>query len=205
MIASAQPNPSPRSQRDFRRLSPFGVPKLDITVEVCLSAFQSNVMSIRRLDQSNPYALATGAPAVRRLHLLHDLYSPAGRRVLLDAGLQKGMKVADFGCGVGVVTRFGPTRGLNYSLARDLYHMVIGAGFTDVRVDIHQPASTHGENRAFLKLSLEEAGPTFVDAGIITSERLQQTLNEMQEAIEDPGVLILAPRMALVSGKKTMG
>jgi SAM-dependent methyltransferase len=318
MIASAQPNPSPRSQRDFRRFSPFGVPKLDITVEVCLSAFQRNVMSIHRLDQSNPYALATGAPAVRRLHLLHDLYSPAGRRVLLDAGLQKGMKVADFGCGVGVVTRmlaemvgpsgsvtgldvnarqlteaaawcesggvknasfvtadacrtglprgsfdlvycrflllhlpdpmgclremrevlrpggiivvedgdlasamsvpptaidafadlfcrFGPTRGLDYSLARDLYHMVIGTGFTDVRVDIHQPASTHGETRAFLKLSLEEAGPTFVDAGIITSERLQETLNEMQDAIEDPGVLILAPRMSLVSGRNAMG
>jgi SAM-dependent methyltransferase len=275
-------------------------------------------MSIHGLVQSNPYALATGAGAVRRLHVLHDLYAPAGRRVLLEAGLRQGMKVADFGCGVGVVTRmlavmvgpsgsvtgldvngqqlteaaawcesggltntrfvnadacrtglprgsfdlvycrflllhlpdpmgclremrevlrpggiivvedgdlasatsippgatdafadcfcrFGPTRGLNYSLARDLYHMVIRAGFTDVDVDIHQPAMTRGENRAFLKLSLEEAGPTFVDAGIITSEQLERTLIEMQEAIENPVVLILAPRMSLVSGRKTVG
>jgi SAM-dependent methyltransferase len=275
-------------------------------------------MSIQGQVQSNPYALATGAAAVHRLHVLHDLYAPAGRRVLVEAGLRPGMKVADFGCGVGVVTRmlgemvgpsgsvtgldvngqqlteaaawcesgglkntsfvnadacrtglprgsfdlvycrflllhlpdpmgclremrevlrpggiivvedgdlasatsipptaidafadcfcrFGPTRGLNYSLARNLYHMVLAAGFTDVQVDIHQPATTRGENRAFLKLSLEEAGPTFVDAGIITSEQLERTLIEMQKAIENPDVLILAPRMSLVSGRNTIG
>jgi ubiquinone/menaquinone biosynthesis C-methylase UbiE len=273
-------------------------------------------MSITARLQPNPYALATGAAAVRRLHVLHDIYAPAGRRVLLDAGLRKGMKVADFGCGVGVVTRmlgemvgpsgsvtgidvngqqlteaaawcesqgvfntsfvnadachtglprgsfdlvycrflllhlpdpmsclremrevlrpggiivvedgdlasaesipptaidafahlfcrFGPLRGLNYSLAKDLYHMVIGAGFTDVDVEIHQPAITRGENRSFLKWSVEEAGPTFVNAGIITPERLADTLTEMQKAIEDDEVLILAPRMSLVSGRKT--
>jgi len=52
-----------------------------------------------------PYVLATGAAAVRRLHVLHDVYAPAGRRVLLQAGLKEGMRVADFGCGVGAVTR----------------------------------------------------------------------------------------------------
>jgi len=273
-------------------------------------------MSTDSLVQSNPYALATGAAAVRRLHVLHDIYAPAGRRVLLDAGLREGMKVADFGCGVGVVTRmlaemvgpsgsvtgvdvnsqqlteaaawcesrgvmntafvkadacrtglprgsydlvycrflllhlpdpmgclremrdvlrpggiivvedgdlasatsvpptatdafadlfcqFGPTRGLNYSLAKNLYHMVIAAGFADVNVEIHQPAIIRGENRFFLKWSVEEAAPTFVDAGIITPERLEHTLAGMQEAIEDPDVLILAPRMSLVSGRKT--
>jgi len=51
------------------------------------------------------YTLATGAAAVRRLHVLHSVYSPVGRRVLLQAGLAKGMKVADFGCGVGAVSR----------------------------------------------------------------------------------------------------
>jgi SAM-dependent methyltransferase len=50
------------------------------------------------------YALATGEAAAYRLHILHALYGPGSRRVLLDAGLQRGMRVADLGCGVGMVT-----------------------------------------------------------------------------------------------------
>ena len=51
------------------------------------------------------YALASGAAAVHRLFVLHNIYGPAGRRLLLQAGLKRGMHVADFGCGVGAVTR----------------------------------------------------------------------------------------------------
>jgi SAM-dependent methyltransferase len=50
------------------------------------------------------YALATGEAAAYRLRLLHGLYGPGTRRVLLDAGLRSGMRVADLGCGVGMVT-----------------------------------------------------------------------------------------------------
>src|SRR5436305_10478881 len=62
-------------------------------------------MSSTALACSDSYVLATGATAVRRLHVLHHIYSPAGKRILLQAGLTEGMRVADFGCGVGVVTR----------------------------------------------------------------------------------------------------
>src|SRR5688572_19630563 len=51
------------------------------------------------------YALASGAAAVRRLFVLHNIYAPAGRRLLVQAGFRAGMHVADFGCGVGAVTR----------------------------------------------------------------------------------------------------
>ena len=47
---------------------------------------------------------ASGASAARRLFLLHRIYGPATRRLLLQAGLTPGMHVADFGCGVGRVT-----------------------------------------------------------------------------------------------------
>jgi SAM-dependent methyltransferase len=50
------------------------------------------------------YALATGQAAAYRLRLLHSLYGPGTRRVLLEAGLRRGMRVADVGCGVGMVT-----------------------------------------------------------------------------------------------------
>lgn len=62
-------------------------------------------MSLNALAYPGEYALATGTTAVRRLQVLHNIYSPVGRLVLLQAGLKKGMRVADFGCGVGLVTR----------------------------------------------------------------------------------------------------
>ena len=138
------------------------------------------------------------------LREMRDVLKPEGIIVVEDGDLASAGSIpataidafADLFC------RFGPTRGLNYSLARNLYHMVANAGFADVGVDIHQPVITRGENRFFLKWSVEEAGPSFVDAGIVTRERLEHILAEMQEAIEDTDVLILAPRMSLVSGRK---
>ncbi|HEY7098890.1 MAG TPA: methyltransferase domain-containing protein [Terriglobales bacterium] len=272
-------------------------------------------MSLNTLAAPHPYVLATGTAAVRRLHVLHDIYSPAGRRVLLQAGLTKGMRVADFGCGVGATTRMlakmvgpsgsvtgvdidraqleearelcateslanttfveasaystglprnsfdlvycrflllhlsdpaaclremkavlkpagilvaedgdlasaasvpssamnafadlfgqlGPVRGLNYSLGKDLYHLVLKAGFTNASLEINQPAIIRGQNRFFLKWSVEEAGPALVDAGIVTSDELARTLSQMQAVVEDTSVLILPPRMSLVWARK---
>jgi len=62
-------------------------------------------------DECSP---ATTSAALHRLLAVHDIYGPAGKRILLRAGLQPGMRVADFGCGIGTVTRtlaeiVGPT------------------------------------------------------------------------------------------------
>ncbi len=272
-------------------------------------------MSSTALVSSNSYVLATGAAAARRLHVLHNIYSPAGKRILLQAGLAEGMRVADFGCGVGVVTqmlaqivgpsgsvtgidvngaqleqaaelcakaglkntrfveasaectglprnsfdlvycrflllhlpdpvsciremkavlkpggiivvedgdltsatsvprgpsdafaklfgRLGAARGLNYSLATNLYHMVKAEGFNAVNIEIHQPAIIDGENRSFLKWSVEEAGPALSEARIASPVELSETLAQMQSAVDDPNVLILAPRMSIVWARK---
>jgi len=262
-----------------------------------------------------PYSLATGSAAVRRLTALHEIYSPVGRRVLLQAGLKAAMNVADFGCGVGMVTRMlaeivgpsgavtgidisaaqveqareisarkgfrnvafreasacesglprasfdlvycrflllhlpdpaacleemlavlkplgilvvedgdltsamsqpptaqnafadlfgrlGPTRGLDYSMSKSLLALVKAAGVQNLNIEVHQPALVSGASRYLLKWSVEEAGDSFVNAGLITAANLSRTLIEMQEAIDDPDVLILGPKMSLVSGNK---
>jgi SAM-dependent methyltransferase len=51
------------------------------------------------------YVLATGGAAAHRLRILHNIYGPGARRVLLKAGLRRGMRVADLGCGTGMVTQ----------------------------------------------------------------------------------------------------
>jgi ubiquinone/menaquinone biosynthesis C-methylase UbiE len=261
------------------------------------------------------YVLATGSAAVRRLLALHEIYAPAGRRLLLKAGLKPGMRVADFGCGVGAVTRMlaemvgplgtvngidvhapqleeagkicasaglhnvsfthadacntglpaetidlvycrylllhlpdpnsclremrrvlkpgglifvedgdlasatsiprtaldafadlftrlAPFRGVNYSLSTNLFHMVKAAGFSHPEIEIHQPALSQGESRFLLKWSVEEAAQGFIDAGLITSDQLTHTLDEMHAATIDPEVLVLPPRMSLVWARK---
>jgi SAM-dependent methyltransferase len=259
-----------------------------------------------------PYALATGSAAVRRLHALHEVYSPFARGVLAGAGLKAGMNVADFGCGVGMTTRMlaemvgpsgsvtgidfstaqveeareisaragihnvsflqanacetglpracfdlaycrylllhlpnpaacieemlsvlkpggilvledgdlttamsqpptasnafadlfgqlGPTRGLDYSMAKNLHRLVEAAGILDARAVNHQPACISNEHRHLLKWTVEEAGPAFVGASLITDEQLANTLIEMQQAADTPDVAIFAPRMYFVS------
>ena len=267
--------------------------------------------------QSRPahYVLATGAEAVGRLNVLHHIYSPAGREALLDAGLTKGMRVADFGCGPGTMSRMlatmvgaagsvtgidvhaaqleearrlsaseglanttfvtadacstglpgnhfdlvycrflllhltdpaaclremwrvvspggilvvedgdlasacsvpataldafadlfsrmGQVRGVDYSLANRLWHLVADAGFTITNVRVHQPAERNGLSGLLLKWSVEEAGPAFVEAGLISQENLQRTVVEMEKAVRDSRVLALAPRMSLVAARK---
>ena len=269
----------------------------------------------KTIARSGKYALATGADAVGRLNVLHRIYSPAGREALLEAGLTTGMRVADFGCGPGTMTRMlaslvgpsgnvtgidvhaaqleqarqfcaldgldntkfvradacvtglpqnrfdlvycrflllhlvdpasclremfrvlkpggilvaedgdlasagsvpptaldafadlfsrlGPIRGVDYSLANRLLHLVADAGFSITNLKIHQPAERAGLSGLLLKWSVEEAGSAFVESGLITAEQLQHTILEMESAVSNPNVLALAPRMSLVSARK---
>jgi SAM-dependent methyltransferase len=258
--------------------------------------------------------LATGEAADYRLRLLHGLYGPGTRRVLLDAGLRRGMRVADLGCGVGMVTallaelvgpeghvvgidasaaqlaqaregsnaggsntsfveasatdtglppgsfdlvycrfllihlseperalremrallkpsgilvcedgdlttsgseppsalgvfadlwgRLGPTRGVDYTLGRHLFHMVLNAGFRDPDVTFNQPVVARGETKRLLELSVAEAGAAFVDAGLITAAELDRNLAEMRRLNADDTVLAVMPRMAQVWARK---
>lgn len=75
---------------------------------------------------------------------------------------------------------------------------MMGTEFSNASLEVHQPAVLEGEDRYLLKWSVEEAGRAFVDAGLITWAELDRTLAEMQEAIENPGVIVLMPRMSLI-------
>ncbi|HEX3251091.1 MAG TPA: class I SAM-dependent methyltransferase, partial [Pyrinomonadaceae bacterium] len=66
------------------------------------------------VNRRSEYVLATGDAAVNRLRILHNVYGPGARELLVRAGIKPGMTVADLGCGTGMVTQLlaelvGPT------------------------------------------------------------------------------------------------
>jgi SAM-dependent methyltransferase len=265
-------------------------------------------------NAAGPYVLATGEAAAYRLRLLHNVYGPGTRRLLLEAGLRPGMGVADLGCGVGMVTallanlvgphgrvvgvdasaaqlalararlhgrgsntsfieasatgtglppasfdlvycrfllihlpeperalhemrsllkpggilvcedgdlttcgseppsalgafadlfgRLGPSKGVDYTLGRRLFHMVVAAGFPTPQITFNQPVLARGEEKRLPELSVAEAAPAFVGAGLITPEDLEHTLVEMRRLAADETVLAVLPRMAQVWARK---
>jgi len=267
-----------------------------------------------RNDVRGDYVLATGEAATHRLRVLHRLYGPGGRRVLLQAGLQRGMRVADLGCGVGMVTtllaelvgpaghvvgvdangeqiaqarellplgvsnvsfieasatdtglpgesfdlvycrflllhltepeqalremhrllkrdgilvcedgdltsagshppsalnafadlwgRLGPARGVDYTLGRELFRMILAADFSTPEITFNQPVVARGENKRFLEWSVAEAAPAFLAAGLVTHEELARLLGDMQRIAADERVLALMPRMSQVWARK---
>jgi ubiquinone/menaquinone biosynthesis C-methylase UbiE len=144
------------------------------------------------------------ADPVACLHEMRKVLKTEGILVVEDGDLKSAcsMPPSPIDAFADLFSRLGSIRGVDYSVANNLYHMVRRAGFSNVRLEIHQPALVEGENRHFLQWSVAEAGDAFVKAGLITSEELARTLSGMQKAIDDPDVIILAPRMSLVWGRK---
>src|SRR5438067_2390690 len=71
---------------------------------------------------------------------------------------------------------------------------ILAAGFPAPEVTFNQPVLARGENMRLLELSVAEAGPALVDAGLITAEELDRTLVEMRRLAADGAVLAVMPR-----------
>ena len=144
------------------------------------------------LHLPNPTACITEMLAVLK---------PGGTLVLEDGDLTTAQSQPD-GASRAFAELFGklgPTRGLDYSMAKNLRSLVEAAGISDVRTDDHQPTCVDVEHRQLLKWSVEEAGSAFVGAGLISQEELASTVAAMHAAAENADVAILAPRMYFVS------
>jgi hypothetical protein len=91
---------------------------------------------------------------------------------------------------------------VDYTLGRHLFHMVRDAGFPAPEITFNQPVLARGENKRLLELSVAEAGPGFIAAGLITAEELERTLAEMRRMNADETVLAVMPRMSQVWARK---
>lgn len=76
------------------------------SMEVCSSRDDKGKIP----SQGASYVLATGAGAVDRLQLLDQIFGPASRVLLSNAGLSSASSVAEMGCGTGLVTLWMATQ-----------------------------------------------------------------------------------------------
>ena len=105
------------------------------------------------------------------LREMRAVLKPGGLLVVEDGDLASAASVPSTALDAFayLFTRLAPTRGLNYSLSVNLYHMVKAAGFSAPEIEIHQPAISRGDERFLLQWSVEEAAPAFLSAGLITA------------------------------------
>jgi SAM-dependent methyltransferase len=138
------------------------------------------------------------------LREMWNLLKPNGVLVCEDGDLTSAgsQPPSALGAFADLFGRLGPVRGVDYTLGRRLFHMVRAAGFPEPEVTFNQPAVARGEKKRLLELSVAEAGPAFVEAGLITSEELERTLVEMRRLAEDETVLAVMPRVSQVWARK---
>jgi hypothetical protein len=98
--------------------------------------------------------------------------------------------------------RLGSKRGVDYTLGRRLYQMVLATDFQAPEITFSQPVRARGGDKRLLELSVAEAGPAFIEAGLIVAEELEHALVEMRRLAEDETILAVMPRMAQVWARK---
>ena len=140
----------------------------------------------------------------RALREMRALLKPGGILVCEEGDLTSSGSEPPTALGAfaGLWDRLGPARGVDYALGRRLFQLVQATGFPAPEITFNQPVLARGENKRLLELSVAEAGPAFVAAGLITPEVLQRTLIKMRHLNLDETVLALMPRMAQVWARK---
>src|SRR5262249_19255653 len=140
----------------------------------------------------------------RALREMHALLKPNGILVCEDGDLTTAGSEppSELGAFAYLFGRLGPRRGVDYTLGRRLFAMVRDAGFPAPEITFNQPVRARGEGKRLLELSVAEAGPAFVDAGLLSAEELERTVAAMRRLSADDSVLAVMPRMAQVWARK---
>jgi SAM-dependent methyltransferase len=103
---------------------------------------------------------------------------------------------------VDATMRLSATRGVDYCLGRRLNQLLHEIGLANVDVCLDQPCYTQGDRKRFWEYTWLEAGPAFLDAGILTRDELDELAAELATIGADDRTLVAQACMPAAWGTK---
>jgi ubiquinone/menaquinone biosynthesis C-methylase UbiE len=97
-----------------------------------------------------------------------------------------------------LVPRFAALRGVDYCIGGYLPRLLRSEGFLPSHIRMVQHAYYRGEEKRWWELSIREAMPAFMPAGLLTTDECVELLRCLEETSLDPDVLVGLPVMTQV-------
>ena len=96
----------------------------------------------------------------------------------------------------------GETRGQRFLLGRELYRLVLEAGFRDSQVSLAQPVFVRGDAKRLPEWTLSECKPAMLHSSLATEEEIDRLAAELRDYAADESTLIAMARMTQVWARK---
>jgi hypothetical protein len=168
-----------------------------------------------------------GEEGKRRLNLLAESLRPTTLRLLDEAGLRRGDRCLDLGCGGGDVTLdMAPRRPGWYScphdpanarfeelfaevvrlgggdpdIGRRLPVIALAAGLNDLHCHAFQPVHVSGPYKRIAEMTMERIRPALLRHGLATDDEIDEIFAGMRTFAENPSTMRAMPRVIQIWG-----
>ena len=131
------------------------------------------------------YILATGDAAIFRLRLLDEIFGPATREFLTTIGLRRDWRVADIGCGIGLVALW-----IAEQVGKNGWVSAVDVSPEQLRVAERNAAVAGLRNISFHQASVYETSLPRASFDLVCSRFLMCHLQHPLDALKEMGALL---------------
>ncbi|HEX7018941.1 MAG TPA: methyltransferase domain-containing protein [Gemmatimonadaceae bacterium] len=134
------------------------------------------------------------------LREMHALLKPGGTLVCVEpdwASVTSEPPSDEYRRFVEVSCAGGAMRGADFRIAVRVHSHLRDVGFRDINVHFEQPAYLSGEEKRFAEITMLEAAPAFVRAGLITPDELARLADALAAVAANDASLVVQARVAV--------